>query len=380
MAVKAAAPSADPSCVDLGLYQPPEGVRLLSHRPSILAKLVPLAGERPARDADLAGEGLEVGGADWQERLTRMLDTLTGAERDELYAVWLADELALPLPAAKILDQALTAWFPAFLVRGRWIPHFQPIVELATSRPIGHEVLMRGRLDGVDHLGGELVRGARAHDSTPAFDRRARMVGLEIGLPLTGPGELLFVNLAPRAVVDLESSLTSTWPTVLRNGSRGSRICLDLVSADTVSDLGMLTALACAHRERGARIALDDLSGGPASLACLEAVRPDFAKLDVALIAAIHRSPARRQLAGALVDLAHEVGARVIAEGIEDAAALEAALELGIDCGQGHLIGAPSEQPSMAAAARRPDPGPRPPARPPARPPVRASGGPAAVR
>ncbi len=335
--------------MDLGLYQPLEGVRLLSHRPSILAKLVTLAGERPAPDADLAGEGLEVGGADWQDRLIRMLDTLTAAERDELYAVWLADELALPLPATKILDQALTAWFPQFLSRGRWIPHFQPIVELVTGRPIGHEVLMRGRLDGHEYGGAELVQGAHAHDSTPAFDRRARMIGLEIGLPLIGPGEVLFVNLHPRAVVDLESSLTSTWPTVARTGCPGSGICLELVSADTARDLGTLTALACAHRERGARIALDDLSGGPSSLACLEEVRPDFAKLDVALIAGIHRSPARRRLASALVALAHEVGARVMAEGIEDAAELEAAIELGVDCGQGPALGSPAERPVAAA-------------------------------
>ncbi len=175
---------------------------------------------------------------------------------------------------------------------------------------------MRGRLDGVQFSGAELVRGARAHDSMWTFDRRPRMVGLEVGLPQMRHGELLFVKLDPRAVVDLETSLTSIWPTVSRSAGRG-RICLELVSADTASDLGRLTALASAHRERGALIALDDLSGGPASLACLEAVRPDFAKLDVALISGIHRSPARRRHAGALVDLAHEVGARVITEGIE---------------------------------------------------------------
>lgn len=306
--------------VDLGPYMPAEGVRLLSHRRDVLAKLVPLAAEPPPPDADLADEGLEVSGPDWQDRLTRMLSALTGGERDGLYAVWLADELALPLPAAKILDQARTAWFPAFLAHGLWVPHFQPIVELASGRPVGYEILMRGRLDGVEHVGAELVLGADAHDAMWTFDRRARMVGLEVGLPLVPAGELLFVNLDPRAVVDLESSLTTTWPVVSGSGADGARICLEMISAETVGDVETLTALTSAHRERGARIALDDLSGGPASLACLEAVRPDFAKLDVALMSGIHRSAARRRHAGALVELAHEVGARVIAEGIEDAA------------------------------------------------------------
>ena len=349
MGVKRRPVGADATLVDLGLRQPPDGVRLLSHRPSVLAKLLPLAGELPAADADLAGEGLEVSGPGWPDRLTHMLETLTGAERGELFAVWLADELALPMPATKLLERSLTAWYPLFLTRGRWIPHFQPIVDLATGRPIGHEVLMRGRLDAVEYVGAELVRGARAHDSAWTFDRRARIIGLEIGLPLMAPGELLFVNLDPRAVIDIEGSLTSTWPTVSRSPAPGGGICLELVSADTAPDLGRLTALACAHRERGARIALDDLSGGAASLACLEAVRPDFAKLDVALIAGIHRSAARRNLARALVELAHEVGARVIAEGVEDDAELQAARALGVDCAQGHHIGRAAERPRVPA-------------------------------
>lgn len=324
---------------------------MLSHRPSVLAKLLPLLTGDHGSDFDhgsgfdLVGEGLEVSGPAWCDRLERMLAILSAGEREGLYAVRLEDELALPLPAAKVLAQARSAWFPEFLAHGRWVPQFQPIVDFATGGVLGREALMRGRLGAAELRGDDLVRAAEAHDGLYFFDRRARMVALEAGLPLLPPGEVLFVNLDPRAVVDIESSLSSTWPAVERVPQPRPSLCLELVAVDSTEDLGLLTALSAAHRERGASIALDDLSGGAASLARLEAVRPDFAKLDIALVGGIDRSPARRHLASAVIELAHELGTRVIAEGVERVAEYEAVRALGVDCGQGYFFGHPTERP-----------------------------------
>ena len=109
-------------------------------------------------------------------------------------------------------------------------PHFQPIVELATGRSFGREALMRGKLGAVEVRGGELLAAAEAHDALFSFDARARAAALEIGLPLLPEGELLFVNLDPRAALDVDSSLRTTWPrgragsTPTRRGS-ASRSC-----------------------------------------------------------------------------------------------------------------------------------------------------------
>lgn len=339
-----------------GRRPPPEGIRLLSHRPSVLAKLLPLTGGGHAPDFDFADEGLVVEGPDWQERLTRMLATLPAGEREELYAVWLADELALPLPVVRILDRARTAWFPHFLTRGRWLPSFRPVADLATGRVEGHEVVMRGCLDDDEMTPAELVLGAEAHDSIHVFDRRSRMVALEVGLPTLAPGELLFVPFDSRAVVDLESSLNATWPTVARHRGPGAGICLQLSSAHAAPDLGIVAAVAGAHRERGALIALHDFSGAPDSLACLEAIRPDFATLDPSLTGRIRSSPARRVLISSLVALAHERGARVVADGIEGREDRELALALGVDCGTGGLLGSPAPAAGPAPVVASPTP------------------------
>jgi EAL domain-containing protein (putative c-di-GMP-specific phosphodiesterase class I) len=106
-----------------------------------------------------------------------------------------------------------------------------------------------------------------------------------------------------------------------------------------------------AHRARGALVALDDLSGGPESLACLELLRPDVAKIDTAMTAGIQHSAGRRALVKALVDCAHELGARVVAEGVERVDEFRAMAELGVDLGQGFYFGQPTERP-MAVDTR----------------------------
>lgn len=320
-----------------------EGVRLLSHRPSVLYKVEHLATEPVA--GDIAVEGLQLAGPGWEERLKDLLESLSRSERACLFAVRLADEQGLPLPADTLLDRSRTDWFPEFLSHGLMTPHFQPIIDLADGKAYGREALMRGKLGTTELRGAELMAAAEAHDAVFSFDSRARAAALEIGLPLLPDGEILFVNLDPRAVIDVDSSLRTTWPVVLRMGADPSRICLELIRPERSPDREMLKSLVNAHRERGALVGLDDLSGGTDSLACLEDLRPDIGKIDRSMTAGIQHSPARRRLVAALVECAHEQGCRVVAEGIERVDEFETMRELGVDLGQGFYFGQPTEKP-----------------------------------
>ena len=255
------------------------------------------------------------------------------------------------MPADTLLDRTRTDWFPEFLSHGRMHPHFQPIVELTSGVAYGREALMRGMLGTVELRGAELLAAAEAHDALFSFDYRARTAALEVGLPILPPGEILFVNLDPRAVLDVESSMRTTWPVVGRLGADPSRICLELIKPERCPDRELLAAMVAEHRKRGALVALDDLSGGPDSLACLELLKPDIAKIDTALTAGIQHSVARRALVKALVDCAHELGARVVAEGVERVDEFRAMADLGVDLGQGFYFGQPTERP-MAVDTR----------------------------
>jgi EAL domain-containing protein (putative c-di-GMP-specific phosphodiesterase class I) len=320
-----------------------DGVRLLSHRPSVLYKVEHLASEPAA--GDIAVEGLLLAGPGWDDRLKSIIRALSGSERACLFAVSLTDEQGLPVLAETVLDRTRTDWFPEFLSHGKMHPHFQPIVSLVTGRAVGREALMRGKLGAVELRGAELLAAAEAHDALFSFDYRARTAALEVGLPLLPEGEVLFVNLDPRASLDVDSSMRTMWPAVGRLGADPSRICLEIVRPERCLDRDLLRDMVAAHRKRGALIALDDLSGGPDSLACLELLRPDYAKIDTAMTAGIQHSPARRKLVQALVECGHELGAKVIAEGIERVDEFRAMSELGVDLGQGFYFGHPTEKP-----------------------------------
>jgi EAL domain-containing protein (putative c-di-GMP-specific phosphodiesterase class I) len=326
-----------------------EGVTLLSHRPSVLYKVEHLATE-PV-EGDIAVEGLTLAGPGWEERLKELLGSLSQSERACLFALRLADQQALPMPAETLLERSRTDWFPEFLSHGQMKPHFQPIIDLNTGEAFGREALMRGKLGAVELRGGELLAAAEAHDALFSFDARARAAALEVGMPLLPDGEVLFVNLDPRACLDVESSIRTTWPVVSRLEADPSRICIELVRPERSPDRELLREMVDAHRKRGALVSLDDLSGGGASLACLETLRPDVAKLDRALTAGIQHSPGRRALVAALVEYAHEHACKVVAEGIERVDEFQTMRELGVDLGQGFYFGQPTERP-MAVDTR----------------------------
>jgi EAL domain-containing protein (putative c-di-GMP-specific phosphodiesterase class I) len=296
-------------------------------------------------DGDIAVDGLLLTGPAWSDALKELLKAVSPSERACLFALRLSDEQALPMPAETLLDRARTDWFPDFLSHGQMKPHFQPIVELATGRAYGREALMRGRLGAVEVRGGELMAAAEAHDALFSFDYRARTAALETGLPLLPDGEVLFVNLDPRAALDVDATVRTTWPVVARMNADPSRICIEVIKPERCADREMLAEMVDAHRKRGAQIALDDLSCGTEALLCLEVLKPDIAKIDMALTAGIQHSEARRKLIAALVELAHEQGAQVVAEGIERVDEYETMLELGVDLGQGFYFGQPTERP-----------------------------------
>ena len=319
-----------------------DGVRLLSHRPSVLFKVEQYATEPVT--GDIAVEGLRVAGPGWDVRLRDLLDALSPTERNSLFAVRIHDERGLPMPARTVLDRARTDWFPKFLSQGQLVPVFQPIIDLRGARVYGREALMRGRMGKSEVRGSELLGAAEVHDAIYSFDTRARAIALEHGLPLLPPGEVLFVNLDPRGVVDVESSLRSTWPVVDRVGANGTSVGIEITHVERATEIGVLEDVVRAHRERGAVIALDHLSAGGESLRVLETLKPELAKLDLGLCKGIERSAARRRLVSALVEVAHELSCRVVATGIERDSELEAVRDAGVDLVQGFFIGQPVEE------------------------------------
>jgi diguanylate cyclase (GGDEF)-like protein len=99
----------------------------------------------------------------------------------------------------------------------------------------------------------------------------------------------------------------------------------------------------CLHhlREAGVGVSLDDFGTGYASLVHLRELPADVLKIDRSFISGLERDDESTKIVRAIVSLAHNLGRRVVAEGIETNQQREFLRRLGCDLGQGHLLGRP---------------------------------------
>lgn len=97
-------------------------------------------------------------------------------------------------------------------------------------------------------------------------------------------------------------------------------------------------------RQRGARIAVDDVSTGYAGLLRLATLCPDYVKVDRQVITGVRDSFTQSVVLDTLVELSHRLGAAVIGEGVEDLDDLAALGEFRVDYAQGWAIGRPAAQ------------------------------------
>jgi len=157
-------------------------------------------------------------------------------------------------------------------------------------------------------------------------------------LPLLSSDEFLSINISPD---------TALAPGLHHRLVRvdASRVVLELTEHDHVDDYGKLLPELARLRSRGVRIAADDTGAGYAGLQHLLRLEPDILKLDLDLIRGIDGDPVRRALATSMVRFAADVGADLVAEGIETEAELVTLRGLGVTLGQGYHLGRPVPPP-----------------------------------
>lgn len=235
--------------------------------------------------------------------------------------------------------------------------HFevQPIVRLSDMQVYGHEALVRARWAGQTLGAAALLEAAAAHGQARAFDAHARHRAITQVYPALPPEQLLFINFSPSVVYNPDICLRTTFEVCRQVGADFSRLVFEVTESEAFPDLGLLRRILQRYRAEGAQVALDDLGAGHTSLTYLAELRPDVVKLDRALIQGIHPADPRVPLVQALITYAHDLGIRVVAEGIETASELALVTALGSDYAQGYHLGRPAPQPITQAQGDRQD-------------------------
>jgi diguanylate cyclase (GGDEF)-like protein len=126
-----------------------------------------------------------------------------------------------------------------------------------------------------------------------------------------------------------------------RNGISPSRLCCEITESVAMDDLAVTQRAFDALVRLGVQLSIDDFGTGHSSLAYLRKLPATQLKIDRTFVKDVDSDADARAIVDAVVHLAHALGLRVVAEGVETEAQREVLLELGGDELQGYLIARP---------------------------------------
>ncbi len=227
----------------------------------------------------------------------------------------------------------LRGWksLPDVLTRGELSVVYQPIVSLTTMEPFAYEAL---------------VRSDSPHWINPPklFDEaiKSRCVGAlgrairEIATANCG-GAPLFLNVHPNEFD--ESWLVQPDDPIF---THDQPIYLEVTESVPLTHFAYCHSVLREIRGKGVSLAVDDLGAGYSNLKYIVDLKPEIVKLDRTLIADLADDRRAQVLVRHIVRLCHELGARVVAEGIEQETEMKVVVDCGAHYGQGYYFARPA--------------------------------------
>ncbi|WP_454917791.1 putative bifunctional diguanylate cyclase/phosphodiesterase [Xanthobacter sediminis] len=226
------------------------------------------------------------------------------------------------------------------LDRGEIIAHYQPLVDLATGRPVAFEALarwhhpVRGLLGAPEFIpvaedAGLVGRILTAILRRACEDTRHWPEGVSVAINLSPP-QLLDPTL-PGAVLNL----------LAQTGVPPRRIELEITETAVLQDFGVARRTMSALREAGMRMSLDDFGTGFSSLRHLQELPIDKIKIDRSFTARLMDDAHCRKIVGSMLGLGATLGLATVAEGVETVEEAEWLRTHGCTLGQGYLFARP---------------------------------------
>ena len=228
------------------------------------------------------------------------------------------------------------------------VVHYQPRLSLTTMETLGVEALVRwrhpqrGLLPPAAFLELAEVSGT-IQMLTRVVTERATSELPTLELP---EGFGVAVNLSSRNLSDPQlepwvRDLVQRWQLA------PSSLCFEMSERQLMEDPGQTLEVLHRLRHIGVRLAIDDFGTGYSSMSYLRELPVDEVKIDRRFVADLEAGD--DTIARSVIDLGHNLGLHVVAEGVESAAALEHLRELGCDSAQGYHLGMPMPLPDLEA-------------------------------
>ncbi len=251
----------------------------------------------------------------------------------------------LPLRAQDPASYSRMALMP--LAKAALDSALQPIVETVSGKIHGYEALMRGHDElGFDApvalldafaMSGELTE-LELFTTSRAFAKFTTLAEFE--------RRTIFLNLDHRLLLAGQRLLPLLLSYLQKNSISPSSVCVELSERSDNASVPDFANLIGDMRRMGFKLAIDDFGTGHAEMKLISDYDLDYLKIDRHLISRIDAVARKRHLTKTVVDMAHVLGLRVIAEGVETEGEFLVCRDLGVDLVQGWFVARPSLDPA----------------------------------
>lgn len=213
---------------------------------------------------------------------------------------------------------------------------FQPLYDMQRGKIFAYEALVRGTTP-------EFPGPAEILKSAVEADLIAELGRLLRGMAIEGcPDIPLFLNIHPG---ELNHGLLIRPDDPIY--THDQPIFIEITESVPLTHFRWCNEVLTEMRSRDICLAVDDLGSGYSNLKYIADLHPEVVKLDMSLIRDLDTTPRKKILVKAIVRLCVDLGARVVAEGIETQGEYEACLDTGAHLAQGFLLARPENPPPL---------------------------------
>ncbi|MFI5181424.1 MAG: EAL domain-containing protein [Thermoanaerobaculia bacterium] len=215
---------------------------------------------------------------------------------------------------------------------------WQPVLGLADGHVLGYEALIRGPVGSEFEKPDMLFSVAREADMLLELENLC-LETIFSALPRAVRSSVLFVNASARLL---------THPVFLdeRNLVEMQRAhpatVIEVSEKEIVWNYPAFREVLERLRGAGFRFAIDDAGSGYSGLETILQLRPEFIKVAISIVRNVHADAIKREVLSSLLSLGRQIGASLVAEGIESEEELRSLAGLGLPYGQGYLLGKPA--------------------------------------
>ena len=221
--------------------------------------------------------------------------------------------------------------------------HYQPQIDHRSQRIVGLEALVRWNHPRRGFLGPDafitVAEGAGLIGPLTHWVLRTALTQLA-ALRQQGHVLTMAVNLSARSLRDLELP-ASVGALLAQSGVAAGDLTLEITETAVMANPGDGLAILTELDRMGVTLAIDDFGTGYSSLAYLKRLPVDELKIDKSFVMDMAQSESDAVIVRSTIDLAHNLGLKVVAEGVETADAWSRLGALGCDRSQGYFMGRP---------------------------------------